>query len=174
VTCIGTPLVSVRPGSLLTVGAGATLISASWATALGVSRRCVLRTMTPGARLVIGDRAGMSGAVICAAVSVDIGAGTLLGSEVMIVDTDFHNIRPEWRRDSAHDHDDAKPVKIGANVFLGARAIVMKGVEIGANSVIGAGSIVVKSIPANVIAAGNPCRAIRDLSTVGRPVAGGD
>jgi acetyltransferase-like isoleucine patch superfamily enzyme len=48
-------------------------------------------------------------------------------------------------------------------VLIGTNAIVLKGVSIGDNSVIGAGSVVTKSIPANCIAAGNPCRVIREL-----------
>jgi len=42
--------------------------------------------------------------------------------------------------------------------------IVLKGVTIGENSVIGAGSVVTKDIPANVIAAGNPCKVIKEIS----------
>jgi acetyltransferase-like isoleucine patch superfamily enzyme len=49
------------------------------------------------------------------------------------------------------------------NVGLGVNVIVMKGVTIGDNSVIGANSVVTKNIPANVIAAGNPCKVIREL-----------
>jgi maltose O-acetyltransferase len=49
-------------------------------------------------------------------------------------------------------------------VWLGVNVTVMKGVTIGANSLIGAGSIVTKDIPANVIAAGNPCVVIRNIT----------
>ena len=55
------------------------------------------------------------------------------------------------------------PITIGDNVWLGAGAIVLAGVTIGANTTIGAGSVVNRDIPANVLAAGNPCRVIRDL-----------
>ena len=55
------------------------------------------------------------------------------------------------------------PVIIEDNVWLGLNVIVLKGVTIGKNSVIGAGSVVTRNIPANVIAAGNPCRVIKDL-----------
>lgn len=54
-----------------------------------------------------------------------------------------------------------KTVKIGNHVFIGARVFILKGVTIGDNTVIGAGSIVSKDIPANCIAAGNPCKVIK-------------
>lgn len=55
------------------------------------------------------------------------------------------------------------PITIGNNVWLGGGVIVCPGVTIGDNSVIGAGSVVTKDVPANVVAAGNPCRVIRTL-----------
>ena len=59
------------------------------------------------------------------------------------------------------------PIKLGNNVFIGNNAIILPGVTIGENSVIGAGSVVTKSIPANSVAAGNPCRVIRTLEEYG-------
>jgi maltose O-acetyltransferase len=56
------------------------------------------------------------------------------------------------------------PITIGDNVWLGAGVIVLAGVIIGENTTIGAGSVVTRDIPANVLAAGNPCRVIRELS----------
>jgi maltose O-acetyltransferase len=56
------------------------------------------------------------------------------------------------------------PITICDNVWLGAGAIILAGVTIGANTTIGAGSVVNRDIPANVLAAGNPCRVIRELS----------
>jgi maltose O-acetyltransferase len=60
-----------------------------------------------------------------------------------------------------------KPVEIniGDNVYIGAGCAVLPGVTIGSNVVIGAGSVVSKSIPAGVIAAGNPCAVIRLITT---------
>jgi len=54
-------------------------------------------------------------------------------------------------------------VVIEDNVFIGAGTIILPNVHIGANSVIGAGSVVSRSIPANVVAAGNPARPIKNL-----------
>ncbi|UMB60340.1 acyltransferase [Lutibacter sp. A80] len=55
-------------------------------------------------------------------------------------------------------------VKIGDNCFIGARALIMPNVSIGNNTIIGAGSIVTKSIPANVVAAGNPAKVISSIA----------
>ena len=57
----------------------------------------------------------------------------------------------------------AAPINIGNNVWLGGGVIVCPGVTIGDNTTIGAGSVVTKDIPANVVAAGNPCRVIREI-----------
>ena len=58
----------------------------------------------------------------------------------------------------------AKPITVGDNVWIGGRVKVMPGVTIGDNAVIGGGSVVTKDIPANVIAVGNPCRILREIT----------
>lgn len=57
----------------------------------------------------------------------------------------------------------ARPITIGANVWLGGGVIVLAGVEIGENTVVGAASVVTRSLPANVVAVGSPARVIRSL-----------
>ena len=58
----------------------------------------------------------------------------------------------------------AYPITIGNNVWIGAQVCVMPGVTIGDNTVIGAGSVVTKDIPSNVLAVGNPCRVLREIT----------
>ncbi len=58
----------------------------------------------------------------------------------------------------------ARPIVIGDGVWVGGNVDIMGGVTIGENSIIGAGSVVTKSIPPNVIAAGTPCRVIREIT----------
>lgn len=58
----------------------------------------------------------------------------------------------------------AKPVTIQDNVWLGAGVHINQGITIGENTIIGSGSVVTKDIPANVIAAGNPCKVIRPIT----------
>ncbi|MPL55088.1 putative acetyltransferase [bioreactor metagenome] len=59
----------------------------------------------------------------------------------------------------------AKPIIVGNNVWLGGNVAVMPGVKIGNNTIIGAGSVVTKDIPDNVIAVGNPCKVIKEISS---------
>jgi len=58
----------------------------------------------------------------------------------------------------------ARPIRIGSRVWIGGGTIVLPGVEIGDDTVVGAGSVVAKSLPAGVIAMGNPCRVVRQLA----------
>lgn len=76
-----------------------------------------------------------------------------------------HPLDPE-RRNQGLEY--AYPITIGSNVWIGAGTQVMPGVTIGDHAVIGGGSIVTKDIPANVLAAGNPCRIIREISEADR------
>lgn len=89
-----------------------------------------------------------------------VGDYTMLGPNVIIA-TAGHPILPELR-EQAYQFN--MPVHIGRNCWLGAGVIVLPGVTIGDNSVIGAGSVVTKDIPANVVAVGNPCKVLREIS----------
>lgn len=57
----------------------------------------------------------------------------------------------------------ARPITIGNNVWIGGGVTVLPGITIGDNTTIGAGSVVTKDIPSNVLAAGNPCRVIKEI-----------
>lgn len=88
-----------------------------------------------------------------------------IGDDVMIapnvtIATAAHPVEPSLRRQAVQYNVD---VHIGANVWIGAGAVILPGVTIGENSVIGAGSVVTKDIPANVVAVGNPCRVLREI-----------
>ena len=58
----------------------------------------------------------------------------------------------------------AYPIIVGNNVWFGAHVSVMPGVTIGDNVVIGAGSVVTKDIPSNVVAVGNPCKVLHEIT----------
>lgn len=89
-----------------------------------------------------------------------VGDYTMIGPNVTIA-VAGHPIQPELR-ELAYQYN--MPVRIGRNCWLGAGVIVLPGITIGDNSVIGAGSVVTRDIPANVVAVGNPCRVMREIS----------
>jgi maltose O-acetyltransferase len=120
-----------------------------------------LQARAPGVVIAIGAGTAFSNNVqVIAEAGVTIGARCLIGDAVQILDSDFHALGAADRhvRPGA-----AAPVVLEDNVFIGSRAILLKGVTIGRNSVIGAGSVVVRSIPPGVIAAGNPAKVLRPL-----------
>lgn len=92
--------------------------------------------------------------------TVTFGDNCLLAPNVAIY-TAGHPIHPD-SRNSLYEYGIA--VTIGNNVWLGGNVVVCPGVTIGDNCVIGAGSVVTRDIPADSIAAGNPCRVIRKIT----------
>ncbi len=98
--------------------------------------------------------------IILDCANVTIGNNVLIGPNVGIF-TAGHPLHPDLRK---QEWEHAYPIEIKDNVWIGGHAVINPGVSIGENSVIGAGSVVTKNIPANVFAAGNPCRVIRQIS----------
>jgi acetyltransferase-like isoleucine patch superfamily enzyme len=123
---------------------------------------CHVEASTPASAIEFGDgvQVNNNAFIKSEGPGIRIGARALLGSDVTIYDSDFHDLRPNRRRDG---QPRMAPVELGEDVFVSDGVKILKGVSIGAHSVIGAGSIVTSSIPAGVIAAGNPARVIRAL-----------
>lgn len=163
-TLIGRPGINRKRGTTIRLGDRVTLCSSGMANPVAEGGRCRLATLAPGAEICIANDVGMSSTLICAAIRVEIGEGTLIGGGCMILDTDFHPRSAEgrWLTDPVKV---AKPVSIGKHCFIGARSIILKGVTVGNGAVIGAGSVVTRNIPAGVVAAGNPATVIR--ATIG-------
>lgn len=89
---------------------------------------------------------------------ITFGDDVLIGPDCTFV-TAAHPTDPERRKAG---YQIFKPITVGNNVWFGAGVTVCPGVTIGDHCVIGAGSVVVKDIPANSVAAGNPCKVIRE------------
>ncbi len=157
----GVPQFKNVPDASIIIGANCRFRSASWSNMAGINRPCMLSTLRPKASLVIGSGCGFSGTVIAAAEHIRIGNNVMCGANTFISDTDWHSVGIEERR--THRPGSTSPVIIEDNTWLGLNVVVLKGVTIGENSVIGAGSIVTHSIPAGVLAAGQPARVIREL-----------
>lgn len=91
---------------------------------------------------------------------ITIGNNVMFGPRVSLI-TATHPLDVSKRNSGL---ESGKPIVIKDNVWLGANVVINPGVTIGENSVIGSGAVVTKDIPANVVAAGNPCRIIRELA----------
>lgn len=96
--------------------------------------------------------------IVAEASSITIGDDVLIGTNVEIIDSDFHGLHPSERNTGTHQ---AAAVVIERNVFIGSNVCIIKGVKIGENSVVANGSVVTTSFPANVIIGGNPAKIIR-------------
>jgi len=116
----------------------------------------------PRGLLQIGDHVSIAhGAAITSHCHVSIGEGTRIGPFVMVLDTDFH-------RAGVHSEaGEARPVRVGREVVIGARATLLRGARIGDQAVILSGSVVSGDIPAGATAGGVPARVGNDGSTIG-------
>ncbi len=113
-----------------------------------------------GYNIEVGDNFYANfGCIILDVNKVQIGDNVLLAPNVQIY-TATHPIEPEER---ITGKEFGQPIIIGNNVWIGGGTIICPGVRIGDNTTIGAGSVVTKDIPKNVIAAGNPCKVIREI-----------
>lgn len=150
-------LVKIRklPHTVIKIGKGATFLSKATSNLIGINRPCILSTNHSGARIIIGKNCGFSGTVIGAFKEINIGNNVRCGANTLITDSDWHL--------DDNRSGEVKSIHIGDNVWLGVNTVILKGVRIGSNSVIGANSLVTKDIPANVIAAGNPCKVVRKI-----------
>jgi maltose O-acetyltransferase len=112
-----------------------------------------------GTNIELGTRVFFNfNCVVLDVCRVTIGDYTLFGPAVQIY-TPLHPMDHELRRREEY----GKPVEIGSDVWVGGGAIILPGVRIGSRAVIGAGSVVTRDVPDGVFAAGNPCRAIREI-----------
>ena len=96
---------------------------------------------------------------ICAANSITIGRGTLIGESVTIMDHEAHGIPPALRRQTG----EIGQVRIGENVWIGNNVMILKNSFIGDNTIVAAGAIVSGNFPSNVIIGGVPANVIRQL-----------
>ncbi len=91
---------------------------------------------------------------------VIIGDNVMFGPNVSLL-TAGHPVHPV-SRNSGYEY--GLGITIGNNVWIGGHTVVNPGISIGDNAVIGSGSVVTKNIPQNVVAAGNPCKILREIT----------
>jgi acetyltransferase-like isoleucine patch superfamily enzyme len=157
----GLPLFRRLPGSRIRIGDNCQFRSSQWSNLAGVNRVCTVSTSRSAAVIEIGRNCLFSGTIIGCASRISIGDRVMCGANVTITDTDWH--ATDWRDRLAGRPGEASPVVIGDDVWIGMNAIVLKGVEVGSQTVVAAGSVVTRSLPAGVIAAGQPAVVVRKL-----------
>lgn len=120
----------------------------------GTKIRCHEGCVEIGAKTVLGQECTIS-----AYQRVAIGEQCVVADRAMFIDFDHVVTNPELpiRRQGIYKRD----VVVGANVWIGYGAQILRGVTIGDNAIIGAGSVVTRDIPANAVAAGSPARVLR-------------
>lgn len=153
------PILFVGPGEVA-LGEG---VQFGWKNSpLFYSGYCHVEVSNAGARIEVGDRTEFNNNLMLKSEGegIRIGKDCLFGAEIQIFDSDFHELTPGRRVGGTPK---TALVEIGDRIFAGMGVKILKGVTIGDDSVIGAGSVVTSSIPAGVIAAGNPARVIREL-----------
>ncbi len=142
---------------------GSLHIQGSVRVAIGAGSRLGKHVQIYGSgELTIGYNVLLNGACIGCERAVTIGDECLI-SDCFIADSDYHNLEPHLRHCPPGPKVSA-PIIIERNVWIGARATVMKGVHIGANSVVGLGSVVRQSVPSGVVAVGNPQQIVKHFN----------
>lgn len=101
-----------------------------------------------GDNVAIGDRTEIHVGSQCI-----IGKDTLISWDCCIIDRDYHKLG---------NQENIKPITIGENVWIGCRALILKGVTIGDGAVIAAGAVVTKDVPSRAMVAGNPAKIIKE------------
>jgi maltose O-acetyltransferase len=115
-----------------------------------------------GSNIILGEKVFFNfNCVVLDVTFVTIGSRTMFGPNVQV----YTATHPMDHKERAAGLEYAKPITIGDDVWIGGSVVICPGVNIGDRSVIGAGSVVTKDIPADVFAAGNPCKVIRSLLT---------
>lgn len=144
----------VRRGLHLLVGPGGRVeFGAACVLDHGATLECY-GALTVGDRTIFGHHC-----TVGVRESVEIGDDCLIAELVSIRDHDhrFDRLDVPVREQGAA----CAPVRIGRNVWLGAKVTVLKGVRIGDNAVVGANAVVTKDVPANAVAVGIPARVVR-------------
>lgn len=127
-----------------------------------IYRPVKLRTHIAGAEIIVRKGSVLNGtSVVARSKRIEIGEGTYIAPNCIIMDSDFHDPWPSEGRFARQGIENDRDVIIGKNVWIGTGCIILKGTVIGDNSVIGAGSVVNSEIPAGCLATGVPAKVVK-------------
>lgn len=159
----GIPLIINKKNAIINIGDNCIIKSSFLSNLIGLYSRTIIVTRIEGARILIGDNVGISGATIYARKEIIIGDNTNIGGNVKILDNDFHPLEVNARLMNDSSQIGTSPIHIGKNCFIGCNALVLKGTYLGDNCIVGAGAVVSGHFEDNCIIAGNPAKIIRRL-----------
>ena len=148
----------------LKIGDDFVCVSGDNTNPIGRNLRCSFCLGDKHAIIDIGNNVGISASCLWINTCLTIGDNVKIGADCMIMDNDAHSIDYSGRRKGGKGKIMSAPIFIDDDVWIGAKCLILKGVHIGARSIIGAGSVVTKDIPADCIAAGNPCKILRNIN----------
>ena len=145
----------------IVIGSGVRL---SGKSSIGFSNRLAHRP-----ELVLGDGTFIGhGCSFSIGRSIKIGRNCLLAGGVRLADLDGHPTDAIERRSGLPSTpENIRRIEIGDDVWIGARASVLKGVKIGDRSIVGSDAVVTKDVPPDVVVAGNPARVVKNLTVNG-------
>jgi acetyltransferase-like isoleucine patch superfamily enzyme len=109
-----------------------------------------------GGELIVGNGTYINGARISAKHKIIIGNNCTIAPEVLIMDSDFHDLNDQSKEGTS------SPIVIEDNAWIAARAVILKGVTIGKHAVVAAGAVVTKDVPPYAIVGGNPAKIIKE------------
>lgn len=166
----GAERIVVREGGALRIGLGSFGLSSEHDTSVvrvreGASFHCDgvvslqrgVRVVVDGGRLTMGHGTNVNGVgtkVLCAS-GITIGEFCTFSWDVQLLDNDFHAITVD-----GVEQPSTAPITIGNRVWVGTRAIVLKGVTIGDGAVVAAGAVVTRDVPAGTVVGGMPAKII--------------
>lgn len=128
-----------------------------------------------GGKIRIGENAYIGMSYIMSSDSIVIGKNVIISDEVIIMDNNNHPTSMKERRRMSESHDffgplwkwdkaASSPVTIEDNVWIGKRAIILKGVRIGAGAIVAIGAVVTKDVRPGTVVGGNPARELKELT----------
>lgn len=166
----GAERITVRDGGALRIGLGSFGLSSEHDTSVvrvrpGAALHCDgvvslqrgVRVVVDAGRLTFGHGTNVNGTgtkFLCAQ-EITVGQDCTFSWDVQVLDNDFHAITVD-----GVEQPSAAPVRIGDRVWVGTRAVVLKGVTVGDGAVIAAGAVVTKDVPAGAVVAGVPARVV--------------
>jgi len=154
------PVIRRHKTAVIRLGRNVSIVNELAENPAGISHRTALCAWLPGAELLIGDDVGMSGAILYAWKKISVGDRVFLGADAAIYDSDFHPLDPDARHRLEISSVGVAPVTIEPDVWIGARAMVLKGVTVGRAAVVGAGAVVTTDVPPGSIVGGVPAKVI--------------